>query len=94
MILLHHKFIIKNEKNEKKLITSTLIEYGIPNGDSSIARTVSLPLAIGVKLILDDKINLTGVRIPIMKEIYKPVLFELEQLGIKMNDQQWNYDEN
>ena len=94
MILLQHKFIIKNEKNEKKLITSTLIEYGIPNGDSSMARTVSLPLAIGVKLILDDKINLTGVRIPIMKEIYKPVLLELEQLGIKMNEQKWNYDEN
>jgi saccharopine dehydrogenase-like NADP-dependent oxidoreductase len=94
MILLQHKFIIKNEKNEKKLITSTLIEYGIPNGDSSMARTVSLPLAIGVKLILDKKINLTGVRIPIMKEIYKPVLLELEQLGIKMNEQKWNYDEN
>ena len=94
MILLQHKFIIKNEKNEKKLITSTLIEYGIPNGDSSMARTVSLPLAVGVKLILDDKINLTGVRIPILKEIYKPVLLELEQLGIKMNEQKWNYDEN
>ena len=94
MILLQHKFIIKNEKNEKKLITSTLIEYGIPNGDSSMARTVSLPLAIGVKLILNDKINLTGVRIPIMKEIYEPVLLELEQLGIKMNEQKWNYDEN
>ena len=94
MILLQHKFIIKNEKNEKKLITSSLIEYGIPNGDSSMARTVSLPLAIGAKLILDDKINLTGIRIPIMKEIYKPVFLELEKLGIKMNEQKCNYDEN
>ena len=97
MILLQHKFIIKNEKNEKnekKLITSTLIEYGILNGDSSMARTVSLPLAIGVKLILNDKINLTGVRIPIMKEIYEPVLLELEQLGIKMNEQKRIYNEN
>ena len=76
------------------LITSTLIEYGILNGDSSMARTVSLPLAIGVKLILNDKINLTGVRIPIMKEIYEPVLLELEQLGIKMNEQKRIYNEN
>ena len=68
----------------KELIPSTLIDYGIPNGDSSMARTVSLPLAIGVKLILTGKITLTGVQIPIMKKIYDPVLNELENMGIKM----------
>ena len=82
------------KNNKKRLITSTLIEYGISNGDSSMARTVSLPLAIGVKLILDGKIKLTGVRIPIKKEIYEPILLELEQIGIKMNEQKWNYDDN
>jgi len=49
-----------------------------------MARTVSLPLGIGVKLMAEGKINLTGVQIPIKKEIYKPVLNGLEQLNIKM----------
>ena len=84
MILLQHKFTIETKKKMKELITSTLIDYGIPNGDSSMARTVSLPLAIGVKLILTGKITLTGVQIPIMKKIYDPVLNELENMGIKM----------
>ncbi|HIA30795.1 MAG TPA: saccharopine dehydrogenase, partial [Candidatus Marinimicrobia bacterium] len=73
-----------NKKKMKEFITSTLIDYGIPKGDSSMARTVSLPLAIGVKLILTGKITLTGIQIPIMKEIYDPVLNELENMGIKM----------
>ena len=84
MILLQHKFTVENKKKMKEFITSTLIDYGIPKGDSSMARTVSLPLAIGVKLILTGKITLTGIQIPIMKEIYDPVLNELESMGIKM----------
>ena len=84
MILLQHKFTVENKNKMKEFITSTLIDYGITNGDSSMARTVSLPLAIGVKLILTGKIMLTGVKIPIMKEIYDPVLEELKNLGIAM----------
>jgi hypothetical protein len=53
--------------NTTETITSTLIDYGIPHGDSSMARTVSLPLAVGVKLMAEKQINLTGVQIPIMK---------------------------
>jgi hypothetical protein len=33
-------------------------------------------------MILDGEINLTGVHIPVVPEIYKPVLKELEQLDI------------
>ncbi len=84
MLLLRHTFVIENEDKSEKTITSTLIDYGIPHGDSSMARTVSLPLGIGVKLMAEGKINLTGVQIPIKKEIYEPVLNGLEQLNIKM----------
>ncbi len=84
MIILKHKFIVQNEDTSKDLITSTLIDYGIPNGDSSMARTVSLPLGIGVKLMAEDKIKLTGVQIPNKKEIYDLVLDELEKEDIKM----------
>ena len=84
MIILKHKFTVENKDGTKDLITSTLIDFGIPHGDTSMARTVSLPLAIGVKLMAEDKINLTGVQIPIKKEVYNLVLKELENQGIKM----------
>jgi saccharopine dehydrogenase-like NADP-dependent oxidoreductase len=84
MLILKHTFDIKNADKTQKSITSTMIDYGIPNGDSSMARTVSLPLAIGIKLMAENKIDLTGVQIPIKKEIYEPVLKGLESLGIKM----------
>ncbi len=84
MIAMQHKFTIENADGSQDLITSTLIDYGIPHGDSSMARTVSLPLGIGVRMMAEGKINLTGVQIPNMPEVYEQVLAELDKLGIKM----------
>ncbi len=84
MLLLRHKFIVENKDKTTDMITSTLVDYGIPYGDSSMARTVSLPLAIGVSAMAAGKIPLTGVQIPTTKVIYEPVLKELAQLNIKM----------
>ncbi|MCK4352325.1 saccharopine dehydrogenase NADP-binding domain-containing protein [candidate division WOR-3 bacterium] len=83
MIALQHRFIIdypSSHKNEK--IIATLINYGEPDGDTAVARTVGLPAAIGAKLILEGKIKLTGVHIPTAPAIYEPVLKELENQGI------------
>jgi len=84
MLILRHKFIVENKNKSRDMITSTMIDFGIPKGDTSMARTVSLPLAIGVKLMAEGKIDLTGVHIATNKEIYEPVLAELEKLNIKM----------
>jgi saccharopine dehydrogenase (NADP+, L-glutamate forming) len=84
MLILRHKFIVENKDKSRDMITSTMVDFGIPYGDTSMARTVSLPLAIGVKLMAEGKINLTGVQIATKKEIYEPVLAELEKLNIKM----------
>ena len=59
MIILQHQFIASYPDNKKEKITSTLIDYGIPNGDSSMARTVGLPAAIATRLILEGKIEAT-----------------------------------
>ncbi len=84
MIILQHKFTVENADNSKTLITSTLIDFGLALKESSMARTVSLPLAIGVRFMAEERFDLKGVHIPITKQIYEPVLKELETLGIKM----------
>jgi saccharopine dehydrogenase (NADP+, L-glutamate forming)/spermidine synthase len=85
MIVMHHEFLVQYPDKKQK-VTSTLIDYGIPNGDSSMSRTVALPVAIASKMILDGKITLTGVHRPIIPEIYNPILEELEVLDIKMDE--------
>lgn len=81
MIIMHHEFIA--DYNDKKdYITSTLVEYGIPHEDSAVARTVALPAAIAVKMILNKTITLTGVHIPIQPDIYNPILDELETMNV------------
>ena len=85
MIVLHHEFISEYEDGKKKT-TSTLVDFGDPAGDSSMSRTVSLPAAIGTRLILEGKIQATGVHIPVEKQIYSPVLKELEELGIECRE--------
>jgi len=85
MVLMHHEFIT-TYPGKKEYVTSTLLDYGIPDGDTSVARTVALPAAIAVKMILQKKITLTGVHIPVIPEIYNPILDELEELGIRFDE--------
>lgn len=86
MIILQHTFEASYPDGKKERITSTLIDFGIPDGDSSMARTVGLPAAISTKLILEEKIKKTGVHIPILPEIYAPILQELKDLGIEFKE--------
>jgi len=85
MVVLVHEFTAVHGDREET-ITSTLVDFGVPGGDSSMARTVGLPAAIGARLILDGEIGLTGVHIPVLPEIYEPVLAELAQLGINCEE--------
>jgi saccharopine dehydrogenase (NADP+, L-glutamate forming) len=86
MIILQHEFIASYPKGGREKIVSTLIDFGIPKGDSSMARTVGLPAAIGTKLILEGKIKEKGVHIPVKPDIYKPILRELKSLGIAFKE--------
>ena len=81
MIVMHHEFVAEYS-SKKEYITSTLLDYGILNGDSAVARTVALPAAIAVKMILEGKIDITGTHIPVIPEIYNPILDELEEMDI------------
>jgi saccharopine dehydrogenase (NADP+, L-glutamate forming)/spermidine synthase len=83
MIVLCHYFVARFPNAPDESITSTLIDFGRPGGDSSMARTVSLPAAVGAKLILTGKVMIPGVHIPVIPEIYNPVLDELATMDIK-----------
>jgi saccharopine dehydrogenase-like NADP-dependent oxidoreductase len=82
MIVLKHRFVVAFPDDRRREILSTLVDYGIPGGDSSMARTVGLPLAISARLVLEKRIKAVGVHIPIQEEFYRPVLEELQTLEI------------
>jgi saccharopine dehydrogenase (NADP+, L-glutamate forming) len=86
MIVLVHQFVARFPNGKEEKISSTLIDFGQPGGDSSMARTVSLPAAVAAKLILMGKITNVGVHIPVKPAIYNPVLDELETMGIKCTE--------
>jgi saccharopine dehydrogenase-like NADP-dependent oxidoreductase len=82
MIVLLHEFQAVLSDGRRQRITSTLVDFGIPDGDSAMSRTVSLPPAIAVKAILDGQLKASGVRIPVDPAVYVPVLSGLENAGI------------
>jgi saccharopine dehydrogenase-like NADP-dependent oxidoreductase len=86
MLILLHRFVARFPGKPDEKISSTLIDFGQPNGDSSMARTVSLPAAVGTKLILTGAIREPGVHIPVKPEIYNPVLDELATMGIRCEE--------
>jgi saccharopine dehydrogenase (NADP+, L-glutamate forming) len=86
MIVLYHDFTAEYQGGKTQKISSTLIDFGIPNGASSMSRTVSLPAAIGTRMILDGKIKTPGVHAPTAAEVYEPILAELETMGIRCKE--------
>ena len=81
MIVMQHQFKYLNNGLPQKL-KSSLVVYGEDSVNTAMAKTVGLPVAIATKLILEGKINLHGVHIPTSKQIYLPILSELEEYGI------------
>jgi saccharopine dehydrogenase-like NADP-dependent oxidoreductase len=86
MIVLQHEFQVSFPGGRTEEITSTLIDYGIPGGESSMSRTVGLPAAIAGRLVLEKKVEKKGVQIPVFPELYGPILDELNELGIKFSE--------
>jgi saccharopine dehydrogenase (NADP+, L-glutamate forming) len=82
MILMQHQFEY-DLKGKKRLLTSTLIMKGAGSHDTAMARLVGLPMGIFVKLVLQGRITQKGVNIPVMKEVYAPVLEELKDYGVE-----------
>jgi len=87
VILLHRVLAVyPKEGNREEEITSTMIHYGERAGFSSMAKSVGLPAALIVKLILTQQLPITGCHIPTHPAIYKPVLKELAKEGFVFKD--------
>ena len=87
MIVMQHQFEYTLNGEDKKL-NSSLLVFGDNQRDTSMAKTVGLPVAIATKLILTGEIKSTGVRIPTSKDIYIPVLKELTENGINFVEEE------
>jgi saccharopine dehydrogenase-like NADP-dependent oxidoreductase len=86
LIILKDEIIASYPDGKRKRHTSTLIDFGIPNGDTSIARTTGLPPAIAAKLFLEGKVPGYGLVLPTLPEIYEASLAELEKEGIRLQE--------
>ncbi len=85
MLVMYHEF--EYEKNgENYLVTSSMVNIGEDQTFTSMSNTVGLPVAIAAKMILNGQITKKGVTLPIAKEIYEPILSELEDFGITFNE--------
>ena len=87
MIVMQHQFIYEIDGKERELHSSFVL-LGEDQTYTGMAKTVGLPVGIATKLILNGEIKSTGVRVPVSKEIYKPVLEELEQYGIRFIEEE------
>ncbi len=90
MIVMQH--LIGYELNGKKQqIESSMVCIGDNQTYTAMAKTVGLPVAIATLKILNGEINATGVLRPVTKEIYKPILKELEENGINFSEKEVPY---
>tara|TARA_B100001250_G_scaffold65182_2_gene51670 strand:+ start:9 stop:1337 length:1329 start_codon:yes stop_codon:yes gene_type:complete len=88
MIVMQHQFDFLLNGEARKL-NSSLLVFGDDPRYTAMAKTVGLPVAIATKLILNGQIKSTGVRIPITKDIYVPVLEELADNGINFIEESY-----
>lgn len=90
MIVMYHKFGYEL-KGKKYQIDSTMVAIGEDQTYTAMAKTVGLPVAIATLDILNEKITTPGVQIPISKEVYEPILSELESYNIVFKEKEVPY---
>lgn len=90
MIVMYHKFGYElNGKNHQ--IDANMVVLGENRYHTAMAKTVGLPVAIATLFILNGKIKQPGVQIPITREVYEPILKELEDFGILFKEHKVPY---
>lgn len=90
MIVMYHKFGYEIG-GEQKQIDSKMVCIGDDQTYTAMAKTVGLPVAMATLQILNGNITTPGVQLPIKKEVYEPILKELEEYGVIFNEKAVDY---
>ena len=88
MIVMWHKFNFVLD-NKLKEINSHMVYIGKDDQFTAMSDTVGIPVGIAAKMLLNNKIKSRGVILPIYKDIYNPVLKELEDYGIRFKEKEF-----
>lgn len=87
LVVMQHEFEYELEGRKKRKV-STLTMQGENSVNTAMSRLVGLPVGILAKLLMNDKIESKGIHIPVMKEVYEPVLAELETFGVQFAEKE------
>jgi len=90
MIVMYHKFGYELN-GKKKQIDSKMVCIGDDQTYTAMAKTVGLPVAMATLQILNGNIKTAGVQLPIRKEVYEPILKELEEFGVIFKETEMPY---
>lgn len=90
MIVMYHKLGYLKD-NKKQQIDAYMVVTGEDRLYTAMAKTVGLPLGMAALQILNNKVTIKGVQLPVHKEIYQPVLEELSRFEIAFSHQQVPY---
>jgi saccharopine dehydrogenase-like NADP-dependent oxidoreductase len=85
MLVMYHEFEYELNGEEFR-VTSSMVNIGEDQTYTSMSNTVGLPVAIAAKMILNDQISKHGVLLPTSKDLYLPILKELEEYGIHFKE--------
>ncbi len=88
MIVMQHEFKYRLNGKEKMIVSAMAVE-GKNQEETAMAITVGTPLAIATKLVLTGQFKHTGLHLPIQKDIYEPILAELEGFGISFAENEY-----
>ncbi|WP_420387375.1 saccharopine dehydrogenase family protein [Roseivirga sp.] len=81
------------ENGVTKQIRSAMVATGENARETAMSKTVGLPLAIAIRLFLEGKVEARGVQIPIIPELYNPILEELDQQGFQFIEEEVTLEE-
>jgi saccharopine dehydrogenase-like NADP-dependent oxidoreductase len=90
MIVMLHKFGFELN-GEKKQIESSMVVIGKDQVYTAMSDTVGLPVAMATLKILNQQITKPGVQIPIIPEVYEPILEELKDYGVIFTEKEVPY---
>ncbi len=88
IVILVHELEVEYPGSERapERLTATLVAAGDPDRFTAMSKGVGLPAALGVELLLDDRLHLTGAHIPTHRSIYESILAELEKAGLSFQE--------